>query len=120
MRGVYTSINEIRRRVYTEIARMAFESADEAKTEDFAKTLESLPYQILPTEDAAYRDSVFLERAIVGERLRLAMGLSARDADANTPISDGIENSTSESYYEPPLINIIKFACHACPKSRSS
>ena len=118
MRGVYTSINEIRRRVYTEIARMAFESADEAKTEDFAKTLESLPYQILPTEDAAYRDSVFLERAIVGERLRLAMGLSARDADANTPISDGIENSTSESYYEPPLINIIKFACHACPEKQ--
>ena len=26
MRGVYTSINEIRRRVYTEIARMAYES----------------------------------------------------------------------------------------------
>ena len=30
MRGVYTSINEIRRRVYTEIARMAYESDDYA------------------------------------------------------------------------------------------
>ena len=37
MRGVYTSINEIRRRVYTEIARMAFESADEAKTEEIGR-----------------------------------------------------------------------------------
>lgn len=113
MRGVYTSINEIRRRVYTEIARMAYES------DDYAKTMEGLPYQILPGERASYRDSIFLERAIVGERLRLAMGMPVRTAAADKPISDGIEKcSTEEQYYEPPLINIIKFACHACPEKQ--
>ena len=113
MRGVYTSINEIRRRVYTEIARMAYES------DDYAKTMEGLPYQILPGERASYRDSIFLERAIVGERLRLAMGMPVRTAAADKPISEGIEKcSTEEQYYEPPLINIIKFACHACPEKQ--
>ena len=113
MRGVYTSINEIRRRVYTEIARMAYES------DDYAKTMEGLPYQILPGERASYRDSIFLERAIVGERLRLAMGMPVRTAAADKPISDGIEKClTEEQYYEPPLINIIKFACHACPEKQ--
>ncbi len=113
MRGVYTSINDIRRRVYTEIARMAYES------EDYAKELEALPYKILPGERASYRDSIFLERAIIGERLRLAMGMQVRTAAADAPISDGIEQSaTNEQYYEAPLINIIKFACHACPEKR--
>ncbi|MBS5164963.1 MAG: 4Fe-4S dicluster domain-containing protein [Butyricicoccus pullicaecorum] len=111
MRGVYTSINDIRRRVYTEIARMAYEG------EDYVKRLEALPYEILPGERASYRESIFLERAIIGERLRLAMGMPVRTAAADAPISDGIEHSaTSEQYYEPPLINIIKFACHACPE----
>ncbi len=111
MRGVYTSINDIRRRVYTEIARMAYEG------EDYVKRLEALPYEILPGERASYRESIFLERAIIGERLRLAMGMPVRTAAADAPISDGIEHSaTSEQYYEAPLINIIKFACHACPE----
>ncbi len=31
-------------------------------------------------------------------------------------LSDGVEESAiAEKYYDPPLINIIKYACHACP-----
>ncbi|MBU5434243.1 4Fe-4S dicluster domain-containing protein [Pseudoflavonifractor sp. MSJ-37] len=113
MRGMYTSVTEIRRNIFTEIARMAYEGGD------YAKTIEALPYKILPGEQAQYRESIFLERAIVGERLRLAMGLPVRSAAASAPISAGIEESTRpEKYYEPPLINIIKFACHACPEKR--
>ena len=37
-----------------------------------------LPYKIVPGEIATYRDSIFLERAVVGERLRVAMGMSLR------------------------------------------
>ena len=55
----------------------------------------------------------------MGERLRLAMGLPVRSAAESAPISKGIEDSARpETYYEPPLINIIKFACHACPEKR--
>ena len=113
MRGVYTSITKIRRDIFTEIARMAYGDGD------YAKEIEELPFKILPGEHAQYRESIFLERAIVGERLRLAMGLPVRSAAESAPISKGIEECTKpEIYYEPPLINVIKFACHACPEKR--
>lgn len=65
---------------------------------------------------ATYRESVFLERAIVEERLRLAIGLPLRDMTEHAPVSKGIEESAiAEKYYDPPLVNIIKFACHSCP-----
>ena len=96
MRGVYTSINEIRRRVYTEIARMAYES------DDYAKTMEGLPYQILPGERASYRDSIFLERAIVGERLRLAMGSRMASKSAR-PRSSTMSRRSSTSLSLPAM-----------------
>ena len=81
--------------------------------------MDDLPYKILPGEIATYRDSIFLERAIVGERLRVAMGLPLRNISEHAPISKGVEASLiEEKYYEPPLINIIKFACNSCPEKR--
>ncbi|MCI8854348.1 MAG: iron hydrogenase, partial [Lachnospiraceae bacterium] len=108
-RGVYTNVVEIRQKIFTEVARMAYEGGDYSRIID-------LPYKIIPGEVAQYRDSVFLERAIVGERLRLAIGLPLRKLTEHAPISDGIEESAiAEKYYDPPLVNIISFACHACP-----
>ena len=112
MRGIYTSVNKIRRQVFTEVAKLAYEGGD-------YKRIEDLPYKIIPGEIASYRDSVFLERAIVGERLRLTMGLPIRKANEHAPIADGIEECAKpEKYYEPPLINVIKFACHSCPDNQ--
>lgn len=103
---------KIRHMVFTEVARMAYNGDGPEKIED-------LPYKIIPGEIASYRDSIFLERAIVGERLRVALGLSLRDITENKPISEGVSDSMiDEKYYEPPLINIIKFACHICPENR--
>ena len=110
MRGVHTFINDIRRQVFTEVARLAFEGGD------YAKAIEHLPYKIIPGEVARHRQNIFLERAIVSERLRLAIGLPLREVDEYTPTGANIEESAiAEKYYEPPLINIINFACNACP-----
>ena len=112
MRGLYSSKTKIRHQIFTEIARLAYEG-------DIEKEMNDLPYKILPGEVATYRDSIFLERAIVGERLRVAMGLPLRNISEHAPISRGVEASLiEEKYYEPPLINIIKFACNACPEKR--
>ena len=47
------------------------------------------------------------------------MGLSLRKISEHSKISQGVEASlVEEKYYEPPLINIIKFACHSCPENR--
>ena len=62
---------------------------------------------------------MFLERAVVSERLRLAMGLPYRGAANPAPVSDHIEEADKpETYYTPPLINIIKFACNGCAEKK--
>ena len=110
MRGIDSSLSHIRRKVFTEVARMAYEGGDYGR-------IEELPYKIVPGEVSRYRESIFLERAIVGERLRLSMGLSLRPMDEHAPLTTGIEEAARpEKYYEPPLINVIKFACNACPE----
>ncbi len=112
MRGMQTSVQDIRRRIFTEVARMGYEGGDYSR-------IEELPYKIVPGEVAQYRESIFLERAIVGERLRLAMGLPLRPMDEHAPLSMGVnESAIAEKYYEPPLINLIKFACHGCPEKQ--
>lgn len=114
MRGVETRIQEIRHRIFREVARMAYHTEWPVD-----KRIEELPYKIIPGEVGNFRNDVFLERAIVGERLRLAMGLPYRSAAEHAPISDGVEAADqAETYYTPPLINVIKFACNACAQKQ--
>lgn len=114
MRGVETRIQEIRHRIFCEVARMAYHTEWPVD-----KRIEELPYKIIPGEIGNFRNDVFLERAIVGERLRLAMGLPCRTAAEHAPLSDNIESADKpETYYTPPLINLIKFACNGCHEKR--
>ena len=112
MRGVPSLITDIRKKVFTEVARMAYSGQGYECAND-------LPYVIVPGDRPLHRESVFLERAIAGERVRLAMGLSLRPADARHLVTEGMDQAAvAEQYYEPPLINIIPYACHACPTNQ--
>jgi len=111
MRGIYTNVNDIRKRVFAEVAKLSYEYAD-----GDLSLMNQIPYNVIPGVVSSYRDSVFLERAIVTERMRLAMGLNLRDYDEYSSPTVGAEECVQpEKYYQPPLINIIKFACHKCP-----
>ena len=112
MRGIPSLITDIRKRVFTEVAKLAYEGGDYTRAED-------LPYVIVPGEDPLHRESVFLERAIAGERIRLAMGLSLQPVQQRALITEGMDQAAiAQQYYEPPLINIIPYACHRCPTKR--
>ena len=105
MRGIYTSVNDIRKRVYAEVARLSYDYKDGDLSQ-----MDEIPYRVIPGEVTVYRDSVFIERAIVRERMRMAMGLSVRTAAEHAPVTQGAEECVKpEKYYQPPLINIIKF-----------
>ncbi len=109
MRGIPSLITDIRKKVFTEVARMAYETSDYTRAED-------LPYIIVPGENPLHRESIFLERAIAAERIRLAMGLSLQPVQQRTLMTEGMDQAAiAEQYYEPPLINIIPYACHRCP-----
>lgn len=112
MRGIPSLITDIRKKVFTEVARMAYEGGDYSRAED-------LPYIIVPGDSPLHRESIFLERAIAGERVRLAMGLSIRPVQTRSLMTEGMDHAAiAEQYYEPPLINIIPYACHACPTNQ--
>ena len=109
MRGVHSAVDDIRRNVFTEVARLAYEGGDYSR-------VDKIPYKIVPGEVARHRHDVFLERAIVAERLRLAVGLPMRPADVLASASEGInEAAVAQRFFEEPLVNIISFACNACP-----
>ena len=112
MRGIPSLITDIRKNVFTEVARMAYAGGDYTQAED-------LPFKIVPGDQPLHRESIFLERAIAGERVRLAVGLSIRPIQTRSLMTEGMDHAAiAEQYYEPPLVNIIPYACHACPTNR--
>lgn len=114
MRGIYTPVTKIRRQVFAEVAKLAYEDRP-------LSDMEEIPYRIIPGEIATYRDSVFKERAIVGERIRLAMGLPLRRIDEHSPLDSNAEECAVDSrYYQHPLINVIRFACNKCEETSFS
>ena len=112
MRGIPSLITDIRKNVFTEVARMAYSGNGYECADD-------LPYIIVPGDQPLHRESVFLERAIASERVRLAMGLNLRPIQTRHLMTEGMDHAAiAEQYYEPPLINIIPYACHACPTNQ--
>ena len=112
MRGIDTQVRKIRRRVFKEIASLAYHS------ENLIDDVEALPYKIINYTEATYRESVYRERAVVRERIRLAMGMSLRPENAPVHVTQGLEESNiGEKYYEPPLMQVIPSACNACPEN---
>lgn len=109
MKETYQSIVDIRRKVFAEVARIAYYDVDISELEDSS-------YRIVPGEVAKYREDIFRERAVADERLRLAMGMDAREISVYKKLTDGFDKvDIDTNAYEKPLINVIKFACEACP-----
>ena len=103
-------VTELRRKVFCEVARVAYES------ENPEHDLEEIPYLITPDEVPKYRESIYRERQIASERVRLAMGLSLRPANRPVHVTSGMDKSDiADKYYEPPLMQVIPSACDKCP-----
>lgn len=115
MRGIDTPVRQQRRRIFREVASLAYNSSN------LKDDMEALPYQIVDYEDTSYFENVYRDRAIVRERIRLAMGMSLRPEKRNRPghLTEGMEESNiAEKYYEPPLMQVIPSACNACQENQ--
>lgn len=110
MRGIDTQVRRMRRRIFKEVAALAYQSSN------LKDDMEALPYKIVDYDEPEYRENIYRERAIVRERIRLAMGLSLRPENIPVHLTQGLEESNiSEKYYEPPLMQVIPSACNSCP-----
>lgn len=110
MRGLYTPVTDIRRKVLIEVARMIEQDRP-------PNHVETLPYNIIYKNTPTYRDCVFRERAIVRERVRLAFGLDIKEFGAHAPIIDDVAPAmTNAKVLRDPLVNVIKIGCERCPE----
>ena len=91
MRNLDTPVKQIRHKIFTEVAKIGFESTDETLIHD----IEAIPYNIVE-ERAQYRESIYRERAVASERVRLAMGLSLRPENKAVHLTSRSEEHTSE------------------------
>ena len=115
MRGLHTTVRDIRRLVFTEVAKLGFK----ANADTLLNDMEEIPYKIVNDDTQKYRESIYRSRAIVRERLRLAMGFSLRPENKPVHLTAGVEASNiSEKYYEPPLMQVIPSACESCEENK--
>ena len=109
MRGLETDVRRLRKQVFVEIAKVAYDSVS------INDDIEAIPYKVTPGDTPQYCDNIYRERAITSERVRLAMGMSLRPEDIPVHVTQGLEESAiDEKYYEPPLMQVIPSACNAC------
>lgn len=112
LRELPTSVKRLKHEVFREVAKVAFECEPEKVNDG----IEAIPYKITPTEVPRFWESIYRERAIAGERVRLAMGMSLSATDKPIHITAGLDQSNiSDKYYEPPLMQVIPSACDKCP-----
>lgn len=114
VRGLDTTVKQLRRNVFKEVAKLGMDSDEET----LVKRMEEIPYELVPEDDKTYRESIYRSRAILSERLRLAMGLSLRPEDKPVHMTQGLEASNiADKYYEPPLMQVIPSACERCEEN---
>ena len=102
MRGIPSLITDIRKKVFTEVARMAY-------TGNGYEGVDELPYIIVPGDQPLHRESVFLERAIASERVRLAMGLNIQPIQTRHVMTEGMDAAAiAEQYYATTAISATR------------
>ncbi len=109
MRGLYTDIMHIRRSTLIEIAKMVMEDKP-------AEFVEMIPYNVIKTDVPTFRDSVFAERALIRERVRLGFGLDVKEFGKHSPVLFDVKAAlTDKKILQKPIVNVIKIGCERCP-----
>ena len=112
MRGVHSDIDDTRRSVFREVAALAYEGGNYAR-------VDQLPHKLVPKGSGPMRYDIFLDRAVVAARVKLALGMDLRDDEKRDSLSQQIwDAATDQKYFQEPLVNIIPFACNACPEKQ--
>ena len=89
MRGVHSAVDDIRVGVFREVAKLAYEGGDYSR-------VDLIPYTMCPGDVAKHRYDIFLERAVIKARVRLALGMNIDiGGHLSTHIDEGLTNLRS-------------------------
>jgi ferredoxin hydrogenase large subunit len=106
MRRITSEIDKIRRQVLTDVARLAFEGK-------LLREIEELPYRLFDNGIKNYRCCEYKERAVLRERIRLALGEDP--AGDREPLVYAATQALKRKKIEGPMLQVIDIACDECP-----
>lgn len=101
-----SEIVKIKRKIYIELAREVLNNTIEEK-------IKRIPYKIAQEEDERYRCCVHKERAIIDERIKLALGFDPQLHKEESP-TDLLKKRGEEDCCAN-VVNVIELACDSCP-----
>ncbi|NLK51657.1 MAG: 4Fe-4S binding protein [Syntrophomonadaceae bacterium] len=109
----YAEIDKHKQAVLEAVARLALQGKLKAE-------IDGLPYILVDRDGPVYRCCIYHERAILAERIRLAMGLDRRKKPEQEleRLSDVVESALALERIEDPVVVVIDSACEACPIDR--
>jgi len=110
MRGIYTPVTDIRRKILMEITNFVREQRNRGE-------IDSLPFRIIQMGKPIYRCCSYRELSIVRQRIRLALGLPLIEEMEGQSALEHIDSAFSEKkVISTPLVQVIRAACEKCPE----
>ncbi|MBZ4686431.1 MAG: ferredoxin hydrogenase large subunit [Clostridia bacterium] len=109
MRKFETEVQKINHEVTREITRLFIKGK-------FKDQINDLPHLIIKGNKARHRCCVYKERAVITERIRLAMGIEPTTGDQHSRLGDDYKHSSNN--LEGPIVQVIDVACDECPINR--
>lgn len=106
MPRLLTEIDKIRRQVLTEVARLTFQGK-------LLREAEELPYKLYDQGIRNYRCCQFKERAVLKERIRLAVGEDP--TQDREPLVNAVIRSLKRDKIKGSMLRVIDIACDRCP-----
>ena len=109
MKESYVDIVQLRRKVFAEVARIAY-------TDSPLEELETAAFRLFPGKVGEEREDIFARRAIAEEMIRLTLGLPVRKIEEYKKVTDGFDEvNYDKNVFQTPLVDVIPFACEMCP-----
>lgn len=106
MPRLLTEVDKIRRQVLTDVARLAFEGR-------VLREIEDMPYKLYEQGIRNYRCCQFKERAVLKERIRLALG--EEPVQDREPLVNAAIRALKRDKVEGSMLRVIDIACDQCP-----
>jgi [FeFe] hydrogenase (group B1/B3) len=101
--GQVTEVAKIRRNVLSEISRLTYEGTLQEKIND-------IPQTVVAEGGIRYRCCVHKERAVLKERIKLALS-QPLDIDMTVAVEQALAGESSDT----PIVNVMPEACDSCP-----
>ncbi|MGE5654633.1 MAG: monomeric [FeFe] hydrogenase [Bacillota bacterium] len=103
-----SEVSKIRRKIYTTIARWTLQ-------DELLEKINDLPDDLIKEFDIRYRCCEHKEKAILKERIRIALGLAPDEVRKHDTLAQMAANALTHQHDSTHVVEMIEAACDRCP-----